>query len=337
MRSHRTQLLSTIVAAAASFATAGCQQNPGGDTAPMASVSSGSAAQAFSVARANRPKSRTLFARHGGLGSSLFRGAHDLDLTHGQQQSLDKLEAILKAGDDGVRAAMAAFRADLVAGVRPGRLDPAKLAAADALVDKAVAEHQAKEAEALDALHALLDPSQRAALVESVRMAGWTKGKDDAGAADPSKRRLERLTADLSLDPDQQRQAAGILAKTNDLPSGPAMRSRWEERKKRAENVLATFAGDAFDAKTLDLTVLPGKTPHDAMDHIVSFLSKLLPILYANQRDKLADSLDRPFGAGGQPGAPGSAFTRGPADDIAFPYSEPAEPQNDELPRQTAE
>ena len=115
------------------------------------------------------------------------------------------------------------------------------------------------------------------------------------------------------------------------------MQSRLEERKRRTESVLTAFSGDAFDAKTLDLTVLPGKTPHDAMDHMVAFFSKLLPILYANQRDKLADSLDRPFGAGGHPGTPGSVPTRSPADDIAFPYSEPVDSQNDDHPRQPSE
>lgn len=346
MRSHRQKLLRMIVAATASFAAAGCQQSAGGNGAPSASVSSGAVAQAFSAGHMNRPKPRAPFARHSGLGSSLFRAAHDLDLSPAQQQSLGKLEAVLKADDDGVRAAMAAFRADLVAGVRPGRLDPVKLAADDALVDRAVAEHEVREAGALEALHALLDPSQRAALVTSVRekwaeresrMAGWMRGKDDGGLADPGKRRLERLTADLSLDVDQQKQAAGILARAGDLPSGSVMQSRLEERKRRTESVLTAFSGDAFDAKTLDLTVLPGKTPHDAMDHMVAFFSKLLPILYANQRDKLADSLDRPFGAGGHPGTPGSVPTRSPADDIAFPYSEPVDSQNDDHPRQPSE
>lgn len=340
MRRHQ---LSSIVAAAVWLAAVGCQQGSVGDAAPSTSVSSQSAAsQASSTAmHAARPKPRRPFARHGGIGSSLFHAAHDLDLTAAQQQTLDKLEAALKADDESVRAAMTAFRADLIAGVKPGRLDLAKLAVDDAMVDKAIAEHQSVEAGALDSLHALLDTSQRANLVASIRtkmadresrMGGWMKGRDaDGGAWDPGKRRLDRLSTDLSLEPDQQKRLAAILVKASDLPDAAALQSRWEERKKRADNVLTRFATDTFEAKTLDLTVLPGKSAHEAMDHMVSFFSQLLPILYANQRDKLAESLDRPFGGGGHVGGPG-APTRSPADDIAFPFAEPAESQGEDAP-----
>ena len=53
--------------------------------------------------------------------------------------------------------------------------------------------------------------------------------------------------------------------------------------------------------------------------HVVAFFAQLLPILHPDQRDKLAASLDRavrrPRGDATQ--------TRTPADDMAFPFSEP--------------
>jgi hypothetical protein len=291
------------------------------------------ALSASAIASAHKP--RAMFGRHGGIAGSLFRAAHDLDLKEGQKDSLDNLESGLKADDEGVRTAMKGFRADLVAGVRAGKLDTGKLTADDAVVDTAIANHQAKEGDALDSLHALLDSTQRTALVNSVRakqtehearMTGWMQGKEsDGGASDWTKKRVDKLTADLGLDAAQQRQLAAILLKANGPPSGAGMKLRWDDMKKRLDALLTAFAGDAFDAKKADLTVMPGKTAHDPMDHMVAFFSQLLPILHADQRDKLASDLDKPFGFGGGPGMRGGPQGRGPADDIVFPFEEPVD------------
>ncbi len=276
-----------------------------------------------------------MFGRHGGIAAGLFRAAHDLGLKDAQKDSLDTIEAILKADDEGIRTAMKAFRADLVVGVRFGTLDTVKLAADNAVVDKAIADHQAKEAEALDSLHTLLDSTQRTALVASVRtrqaeregrMAGWIQGKEsDGGAFSWGQKRVDRLTADLGLEAAQQKQIAAVLAKASDPPNGAGMKSRWDDMKVRMDSLLAAFAGERFDAKTTDLTIMPGKTAHDPMDRMAAFFSKLLPILHPDQRDKLATELDKPFGFGGGPGMRGGMQGRGPADDIVFPFEEPVD------------
>jgi Spy/CpxP family protein refolding chaperone len=283
-----------------------------------------------------------MFGRHGGIASGLFRAAHDLDLRDGQKDTFDAIEVSLKADDEGVRTAMKAFRADLVAGVGVGKLDTAKLTADNVLVDKAIADHQAKEAEALDSLHTLLDATQRATLVASVRtrqaerearIGGWILAKEsDGGAPDWAKKRVDTLTADLGLDAEQQKQSAAIVAKANDPPNAAGMKVRWDDMKKRMDALLAAFAADPFDAKTADLTILPGKTAHDPMDHMATFFSKLLPILHPDQRDKLATELDKPFGFGGGPGMRRGMQGRGPADDIVFPFEEPIDNAADASP-----
>ena len=336
---NRSQGLWIILPIAFAF---GCDESSsgGGATAASASAAPSAAAASASVAPAAKPHAN--FSRHGGIASGLFHATNDLPLTDAQKASLDKTEATLKADDDGIRTAMKAFRADLLAGVKAGKIDTAKMTADDAVVDKAIADHQDKEATALNDLHTLLTPEQRTTAVAAVRakiaeretrMSGWMKDKDgDGGPPDWGKKRLDKLTADLTLDAGQQKQVAAILTKAADPPNAAGMQSRWDDHKKRVDALLTAFAGDPFDAKKADLTVLPGKTAHDPMDHIVALFTQLLPVLHADQRDKLASSMDRPFGAregmGGPAGGPNAGQgmpLHHPVDDIAFPFMEPAE------------
>jgi Spy/CpxP family protein refolding chaperone len=338
----RTRALLCIGMTGASIALLGCQESSGGSSpAPVASSAAPLSAPQPSASASAAEKPRQHFARHGGIAASLFRMAHDLpDLSQAQDESLGKIEATLKADDDGIRTAMKSFRGDLVAGVRAGKLDTAKLTGDDGIVDKAIADHQSKEADALDSLHTLLTPVQRPALVANIRakqadheahMTEWMQGKGgDGGTVDWTKKRLDKLTADLTLDAGQQKQVAAILAKPTDVPNAAAMQARWADRKTKMDALLTAFAADSFDAKKVDLGMMPGKTAHEPMDHMVAYYTQLLPILHPDQRDKLATSMDKPFGAdrrgaGGAAGGGAAAAGGGAGDDISFPFSEPEE------------
>ncbi|HTQ44782.1 MAG TPA: hypothetical protein VMI75_18605 [Polyangiaceae bacterium] len=336
----RTRALLCISMTGLSIAVLGCDQSSGGSgPTPVASSAAPLTAPQASASASAAAKPRPHVARHGGIAASLFRFAHDLpDLSQAQDESLDKIEASLKADDDGIRTAMKSFRGDLVAGVRAGKLDTAKLTGDDGIVDKAIADHQSKEAAALDSLHSLLTPVQRPALVANIRakqadheshMTEWMQGKGgDGGTVDWTKKRLDKLTADLTLDAGQQKQVAAILTKPTDVPNAAAMQARWTERKTKMDALLTAFAADSFDAKKLDLGMMPGKTAHDPMDHMVAYYTQLLPILHPDQRDKLATSMDKPFGADRRgPGGGGAAGGGGggAGDDISFPFSEPEE------------
>jgi Spy/CpxP family protein refolding chaperone len=324
-----------LVLPVASIVALGCNDSSGGAT-PAASSSAMTSASALAAVApsASAVKPHPMFGRHGGIAAGLFRAAHELTLTDEQKDSLDKIEATLKADDDAIRGAMKTFRSDLIAGVKAGKIDSAKTTADDAVIDKAFADHQTQEAAALDSLHQLLDSTQRAAAVASVRarnadrekrMMGWMQAKElDGGAPDFTKKRLAKLTNDLSLDAGQQKQVAAILAKQADPPNPTAMQARWDDHKKRTEALLTGFASDAFDAKAADLKILPGKTAHETTDHMVAFFTALLPVLHPDQRDKLAATMDRPFGAGGGPGVMGMQ-ARSPVDDMAFPFEEPSD------------
>lgn len=261
----------------------------------------------------------------GGRGPSamLFRAAHQQTLTEAQQTKLEEASKSLKGDDASPRDEMKNLHQVMVDGVKAGKIDTAKFDAARAEVEKAMAARRDKEAEALNTLHATLDPAQRKAVVAAARdkiarrdqkMGKW---KDKMGPGDgpegpgagagagkgPGKgfagaMMVERMTADLGLDDAQKKKVEALVAKqpAKTPPDREAM-------KKQMDELLTAFEGDTFDAKKLDAFSKPAEMkPMGHMDP--AFVTQLLAILKPEQREKLAAKLEKgpPPGFGGKMG-----------------------------------
>jgi len=269
-------------------------------SAPAASVSPSAAASAAASASAAAFMAKGMGRRHVGLAGVLLRGAYEFSLTDDQKATLDKAEDGLYADAAATPwAAIKAFHTDLVAGIRASKLDGAKLQADYAALDKAVQAGQGREADALNAVHAALDATQRQALVDQIKAKRAARESrehpfvgPDGGAFDPSKRRLERLTTELTLD-DAQQKAVGALLARDPTMTLAAITARRDASKKRVEALLTEFAKDVFDARKLDLTAGNGKTPHEMLEHQAAFTGALLNILHPDQREKLAVRTER--------------------------------------------
>lgn len=237
-----------------------------------------------------------------GIVGMMLHAAHELDLKDAQKATLEKLAADLRgAGAPG--AEMKEYHAALAAQLRAGKIDQAKLDPLQAAVDKAQKARQDKEAEALDGLHAALDPAQRKALVAAVRAKQPAHAPDPAKAADHAKNGLAHLTKSLDLGAAQQKKAEPLLAKEGPGPNP-------EDAKKRTDALLTAFEADAFDAKKLDLT---GPPAGKAMAAHVQFLTGLLPVLKPEQREKLAAGLEKGRSFHGEHGAQGEEPAEEPA------------------------
>jgi Spy/CpxP family protein refolding chaperone len=251
---------------------------------------------------------------HGGPASMLFQAARALELKDDQKAKIDAAEKAAHAGgDDASREAMKNagkdLHTDLIAGIKAGKIDTAKLEPRYAAVEKVATETHAKETEALTALHAALDATQRKAVTANVRAkqaareakmgaamagAGADAGASDAGGADggkgfaPGKRTIDRLTRGLDLDAEQQKKVDAIAAKEDGSKAGHPDSA---EMKRHVEALLAAFEKDTFDAKKLGAE--DAKMARGPMEHETKLLAQLVPILKPEQREKLAAKMEK--------------------------------------------
>jgi len=227
-----------------------------------------------------------------GLAGMFFRAAQDTELTDDQKASIAKLEEPLQ-GDLGSHREISALHADLVSGVKDGKIDSTKIAADEAAVAKVLAAREEEQATALGGLHDVLTPAQRGAVADAVRaLRDRPPPAVPAGAPDWAARRLDHMKAQLVLDEDQQKQVAAVLA--HDGPTPATVQAHLEAVKKQTEAIATAFERDTFETKKLDLSAAPGKKVTDPFDRQVKYVAQLLPILTAGQRDRFAALMEHP-------------------------------------------
>lgn len=305
-----------VLVSIASLAVA-CKDKPQATPdAGSASSSSTPAASTTIAASASAGRPRPIVLRAAGPTGALFRAASTADLKEEQRSALEKLATEFREADKaamdpdaGARSEMKQAHDDLVAGVKAGKIDVTKVNAAQGTMEKASKARHDREADALNKLHATLEPAQRTAVVSKVRemeekRAARMKLRSagDAGKPNPARLRLEHYTKDLGLDAEQQKKVDAMLPKDDPKAADPA-----EEAKKKTETVLAAFEKETFDAKTILAADATKKTAQPMAD-LVKFMNQLLPVLKPEQREKLAAKLEkasegrgRPRGMGGAP------------------------------------
>ncbi len=284
--------LSLVLATAAcngrSAATAG-----GPDSAVEAAVSVIEAPDSAASADASAAAAAPPTLRLRGLVGMFFRAAHDADLSEDQKATIAKLEEPFQ-GDSGSHREISTLHADLVASVKDGKIDSAKIAADEAAVAKMMSAREDEQATALAGLHDALTPAQRGAVADAVRTAHGRSPPAGAaaGAADWATHRLDHMKAQLVLDPDQLKEMATVLA--HYAPTPATIQAHTDATKKQTEAFAAAFERDTFDAKKLDFSTAPGKKPTDGIDRQIKYVGQLLPILTAGQRDRFAALMDHP-------------------------------------------
>lgn len=276
--------------------------------APAPSASAAASAPPAPSGSAPAPAEKPLQVQRRGVAGELFTRARALDLSDEQKSKLDAIEekAWAPRDEEETKTALKDFFAALLDGVKTGRVVEAKLSPHYATLERiAKARHEA-EAAALKELHELLEDEQKKELVEALKKKYPSPAEkaakeakaakkppkaptaaDKAKSADRAKRRHARVTQLLGLDELQQKRVEPVLARFEVESRNKAAR---EAREKRMRALIAAFEKDSFDPAHLDL----GRGPRARMGDRVAFITSLLAILKADQREKLARTLERP-------------------------------------------
>ncbi|CAN5921575.1 hypothetical protein BH11MYX4_BH11MYX4_37630 [soil metagenome] len=242
-------------------------------------------------------------ARRGGrrgVSAAFFQSARTLEpvLPADLKKKIDDAEALAAPPNDtAAKDAARELHAELVAGIKAGKIDTAKLDPKYLALEKiATADHD-KEIASLDALYAALDATQRKAVVASVRAKQAkrdermgkmmeARGGPDGGRPNMGKIRIDRLTRGLELDADQQKKVDALAPKED--AKGPDVQA---DMKKRTETLLTAFERDGFDAKKSD--AFDVKKNRAALEEETKLLMQILPILKPEQREKMAAKMER--------------------------------------------
>lgn len=187
---------------------------------------------------------------------ALLHAARTLQLSDMQRAFVNRLRDRLSPYARSARAALEDLREDVAQQVRAGAILPASVHEDEDRAAGALTIAVDEEAQAINALYAVLDPEQRTAVVAAVRatLPGLTE------AQRPEASRRDPLV---------------------------------EEQQRRVDAVLSGFAGSYFDAwTTVPAPLVP---PADALrqriDGEIAWLEKMLPTLQPEERDRLASAI----------------------------------------------
>lgn len=232
---------------------------------------------------------------HGGFAMFILMGAETIGASPEQQAAIDKIKADLHAKMGPAHAAENALLNTLADGVAANNIDTAKVDAAITQIAAAAGQVPEATSDAVNQLHAVLRPEQRAALVDKVE-AHWMLWKNaNAEEATPHEHeeggRIARMQKELNLSADQvekvktgfaaQMAAAGTAqGKFNPAQADAHMRAFG-----------AAFAADQFDAKTLTSGAPGAHMATWGAMRMARFYETLSPTLTPEQRAKLAQML----------------------------------------------
>ncbi len=280
----RTAIATTIILSA--VATAGCAATSA--SAPPA-VSSTSATVDDDATAGLLEHHR--FHHHGGVTLFIALSLDTLGVSPERRVAVEKIRADLHARMEPARAAEQTLTVALADGLAAPTFDTARVDAAIAQVNAAAATVHDASADALNELHRVLSPAERAALVDKVEAhwAVWQKANAEAmGPVPVDGGHLATLTTDLSLTPDQVSKIRAAL--------GEGMKSVPNFDRDEIATRLHAF-DDAFRSEKFDAHTFNTAGSADAhlagwgAAHMAHFIETVSPQLTADQRTQLTQRL----------------------------------------------
>ncbi len=227
---------------------------------------------------------------HGGITKFIAMSLDTLGTDDAKRTKIERVQKDLHtcmAPAGGVEKSLLSTLAD---GVAAGSIDPQKIDPVIAQLNISAALVQSGSVDAVNRLHGILSPAERAALVDKMQ-AHWAVWQDVNHKADPSARengsRLALLAAELSLSADQIDKMSAALQVERERFTGTFDPAKGEAH---LQAFAAAFAADTFDAKTVTVDTNGDIAAHGAK-RMALFYETVTPLLTPAQRAKLAAHL----------------------------------------------
>jgi Spy/CpxP family protein refolding chaperone len=260
----------------------------GADVAPAGTVSGEDEGTAADL------KSHHRHHHHGGFAMFILMGAETIGASPEQAAAIEKIKGDLHAKMAPAHEAEKALLMQLADGVAAGTVDTAKVDAAIAQIASVAAQVHDATSDAVNQLHAVLRPEQRAALVDKVE-AHWMIWKganaDEATQHEHEEGgRIAHIQKEIGLSADQvEKIKANFSAQMAAV--GAAQKAKFDpaEAEARLKVFGAAFASDQFDAKAM--TTASGTDAHMATwgaTRMARFYETVAPTLTPEQRTKLS-------------------------------------------------
>jgi Spy/CpxP family protein refolding chaperone len=231
------------------------------------------------------------YHHHGGVTLFIAMSLDTLGVSPEQRAAVEKIRSDLHARMEPARAAEQNLGGTLADGLAAGTIDAAKVDAAVAQLTAAAATVHEASIDALNELHGVLTPPQRAALVDKVEShwAVWQAANaDEVGTPHPSEGRLAMLATDLDLTPDQVDKIRAGLGDT--MKGVPPLDPQEVAAHLRAFD--DAFLSERFDARLL--VTASGVNAHMVgwgAAHMARFVETVAPVLTPDQRTALAQRI----------------------------------------------
>ena len=228
------------------------------------------------------------YHHHGGVTLLIAMSLDTLGVSPEQKAAVEKIRSDLHARMEPARSAEQKLVAALADGLAAGNLDTTSVDAAVAQVTAAAATVHDASADAVNELHAVLTPPERAALVDKVEAHWAVWQKANSHKADPEHGHIATLAKYLGLTPDQVDKVRASL--DEGLKAVPQLDPQEIATHLRAFG--DAFRSEKFDAKVL--TTASGANSHLAgwgAARLAHFVEAVSPVLTPDQRTKFAERL----------------------------------------------
>ncbi len=288
--------LLVVATAAGSAAAAPPQGAPGPVAPPQAAPAAPSPKQAPSTCE-NTPgqstgaTSPTASGDPYGPEALVADALSKLCLSDDQRGAVEQLGREVKPKEEAVANARHAFVTTLAEEVRADNFDESALEPKIADLVKARQDASPVMRKALEDLHGILDPGQRAAFVDALE----GRMKD---IRDGAKGWLDSMATDLGLSDDQKTRIKDVLDRSQ---------SNVESDIDRTKAVFDAFKGDQFSIEQIAPESDVGTRTRSRVAAMVTTAREIASILTEDQRSKLADKIE----ARTEGGAPGETPSTG--------------------------